>query len=298
MARTIQQIADEIKVKIITNQPIRSAFGVNNNYFNFTGTPLQYYNENVSEASVITQIIWVVATCIATLENMFDWHKAEVDRIVNHERFGYAGWYRKMALLFQYGDNIVYDYSENGEFAEKLTYSEIDETKRVVKNAIAIGCDNGVLLKITGENNEPITEDQLVAFTAYINRIKPAGIPIVVRNWPADQIFIKCKIQYNPLVLNNNGALINSPGNKPVLNAIRSYINSISFNGELSHQKLEDAIQVAEGVELVGHLSIQARQGTNQPIEVPMKYIPQSGYLFWDESDNSLNNNSIDYIIS
>lgn len=307
MARTILEIQNQIKTTWINSQAMRTLFGLPTPT---TGQEVLQFDAAFPATSIESRLVYVVASAIAILENMFDWHKEDVSNIVNNERYGYAGWYQKMALLFRFGDNINYDYSSTGDMAETTLYPTINPDTnleyteeelaelQIVKYAFAEDKDQAVLLKVAGEsssNYEPLATLELTALQAYINRIKPAGIVVTVRSAYADDLFIKCTIKINPLILNTAGELISSPGTKPVVNAIKSYINSLNFNGEISHQKLEDIIQSAEGVELVGNLHIEARQGSNSPEEIGIRYTPFSGYMTWNELDNVFNNNSINY---
>lgn len=295
MARTIKEISDEIKSQFVSNSTLNTLYG----WGIIIGNPIDFYNSKFKETSIESNIIWVVATCMATVENLFDWHKSELTKIVENERYGHLGWYAKMALLFKYGANISNTYNENDpDFAEGTIYDETAEGENIVKYAVATENNDkaGVVLKIAGENNgnfEAITASQLLSFTAYINRIKPAGIPINIINQNGDRLTLIILIYYDPLVLMGDGTSIIN-GNKPVEDAIINYLKSIDFNGEFIKMKLVDEIQKAEGVSIVENTTATAAIGTNQAINIQVKYTPYSGYMTLD-----LNNDlQITYLIN
>jgi len=312
MARTIEQISAQIKTTWMNNAAMRLLFNLP---LPTSGQEVQQFDIRYKPTSLESRLVFIVASAFVTLENMFDWHKEDVINIIENERYGYAGWYVKKALLFRFGVNLMVNYTEvptptavDGDFAENLSYPTINPATnlpytdtelyalQVVKYAHAADDNGSVLLKVAGSDGttyQQLNLQQENSLKAYINRIKPAGIVVFVRNQPADNLYIKAKIRYNPLVLAANGSLLASPNMYPVNIAIKNYINSLNFNGELSHQALEDAMQAAEGVELVGYLEIQAGVSLQN---VEMNYVPYSGYMKWDENNNSLNNNSITYI--
>jgi hypothetical protein len=286
MARTITEISDEIKQRFVHNSVLRTLYGIAE-----TLNPLNVYNLRFKEVSIETQLITIVAVVIASLENMFDWLKADVEKAINEERYGHVGWYQKMALLFRYGQDINSEYSPNStsDFAESTVYSDdgLSESQikelQIVKYAFAADRgDFGVLLKITGgtQGNFTMLEpEQQEVFEAYINRIKPAGIPVEVRNMTGDQLFLKLWIQYNPLILDTSGKRI-SDNTYPVEDAINSYLNAIEFNGEFVKMKLVDTIQAVEGVEIVENTYAAQISGTAAvEAEIVAKHSPYAGYM-------------------
>jgi len=252
----------------------------------YNGTnALAVYDANFSDADLESQFFWTIATIIATLENMFDWLKSDITKIVDNERYGHVGWYKKMALKFQYGAGINDNYSEQAmsDFAEQTVYPTEDAGLQVVKNAFAEDNNNGigVTIKITGEDSNgdftPLPSPEADAFRNYMNRIKPAGIPLTIINAPADNLKLNIIIYFDPLILDNAGVSILN-GNKPVEIAIKKYLHDIEFNGEFIRMKLVDAIQTVEGVAVVENVeAYYSHRAGWLPIQV--KHAPFSGYM-------------------
>lgn len=277
MARKIQDISDEIKKMVVQNSVLCNAFGL-------SGSGLTEYNSKISEAGILTQIIWIIAAAIATLENMFDRFKAEVIHIVERERYGSLGWYKKVAKQFQFGANVIDTYSENppDDWAEMTHYAIIDKSAQIVKYAEAEDEISGVLLKVATEDKSSIkalSTKEKTAFVAYIKRIKPAGVNVVVRSEASDQLKLIIDIFYDPVIMDSSGKLLND-GSEPIKTAIVNYLKSIDFNGEFIRMKLVDYIQQVEGVEICEITGATAFFGTNQNAQtITTKYRPYSGYI-------------------
>lgn len=282
MTRTATEIANETKTNFIQNNVLRNLYGLNDGWQNFQGSALEFYNSKFSPVTIESLLIYIVSAAIAQLENFFDFFKSDVQNIVDNERYGYAGWYVKKSLEFQFGYNL----NDNG------TYDDISEDAevRVVHYVHAEENNNGigVLLKVAGETQgsfTPITKPQLEAFKNYINRIKPAGVLVSVRNEAGDNLYLKLTIYYNPLVLTQTGQRI-SDGTFPVKDAIKNYLNSIKFNGEFIKMKLVDEIQKVEGVEIVENTYASYIDGLGASNEILIKHTPFAGYMEWDDTTN------------
>lgn len=288
MARTIKEIVEEIQVSFVRNETLRNIYGLED--YNADGddaAQLAYYNNNFSKISVETCLMYAIAACMATIENLFDWLKKDVQQIVNNERYGYAGWYAKKMKEFRYGQNITNDYSHSDvDFAEEteytdngLTPSEIEELQ-IIKYASALDGGREVVIKIAKDDGSgsptPLSSAEATMAEAYINRIKPAGIPITIINEPADSLSVSVKIVYNPLVFEGKTAVENA-----VETAINSYLNSIEFNGRFVAMSMIDSIQLVEGIDMAQVNSISAIHAgfPAEDITENIYYEPQSGYL-------------------
>lgn len=276
MARTITEISNSIKADFVRNASIRQMYHLTNEYEAFSGTPTEFYNTHISTASIETVLITIIATLVAAIENMFEWHKSEIDNVISNERYGHAGWYKNRALEFQFGSDV----GEDG------AYSVVNEDQRVVKYAYVEenNISTGVVIKIAGTNNGnlcPLTPAQYNAFVSYINKIKPAGIPIAVINEQPDILALALKIYYNPLLMSGDGRLVDG-GEKPVETAIKRYLNSIEFNGAFIKMKLIDEIQLARGVEVVDIEVATHRSSGNNSEDVDVLFVPYSGYMTCD----------------
>jgi len=144
----IQDIANRIKEAFTSSQLLSGLYGLD---------PNKTFDEQFSPVSIESLTIDAHATAGASIETMHEWHLQEITRIVEQERYGYAGWYAKMMRLFQFSTQINYDYSEDSlQFGEGTLYDntgltpEDIEELRIIKFAFAFDNMNaiGVTIKI------------------------------------------------------------------------------------------------------------------------------------------------------
>lgn len=305
MAQTIKEISDSMKAAYIHSSAVRSIYNLESQYIDENiadddNAAVLFFNKYIGIISVTAAIISVIATVAALLQNLFSFHKEDVNRIVDNERYGHKGWYEKMALKFQYSSTLNVNYTEipdvsavDGDFAEGDVYTPVDENLQIVKYAYAEEqpAGFGVLLKIAKEVSGQLmplgdgnngTNDEITPFSSYMNRIKPAGVPLAIRNTFPDRLYVNLRIYYDPLIVNSLGELLSDTNLKPVEMAIQSYLNSLNFNGEFINMKLIDAIQQAEGVVVVELLSSSAQYAGNPPQYIEDRYTPYSGYMQLD----------------
>ncbi|MBR4583133.1 MAG: hypothetical protein IKO34_04900 [Bacteroidales bacterium] len=307
MARTIKEIADGMKEYFVENSDVRNLYNLNDAWGNRPGTStsLDFYNTHFSVVSIETIFIYLIATVANAIEALFDQHKADITHIVETERFGLPGWYKKMALQFRYGADLDENYYDpDGDFADTDIYPaeyQNNEHPQIVKYAYAEETAEhlGVTIKVakTDDNDDlcPLddgtndTQNEIAAFEAYMNRIKPAGIPITVINKPADTLVLYLTVLYNPLVMNGNGELVSDTSVKPVETAIQQYLNSIEFNGRFIPMKLIDAVQLAEGVKVADITSATGQHAGYSPEPIGMFYTPYAGYMKLESSNLHIN---------
>lgn len=310
MARTTKEIADGMKQGFVNDSSIRLMYSLDTDWNNRgTQTALEFYNAHFSAVSIETIFIYLVAIVANAIEVLFDEHKANITRIVETERFGLPGWYRKMALQFRFGAGLDENYYDpDGAFADTdiypAQYQNDQDYPHIVKYAYAEETAEhlGVTIKIAKETDgvlSPLddgtddTDNEIAAFTAYINRIKPAGVPVTVVNSQPDQLTLTLVVKYDPLVItldsNGDGVLISDSSVKPVELAIEQYLNSIDFNGRFIPMKLIDAVQVAEGVKIAEITSATAQHADYDPQPIGIEYTPYAGYMKLESSNLTIN---------
>lgn len=283
MARSIREIADGMKADFVRSEALRTAFGLTAGYDPDGDAAAQaaYYDQNFSAVSVETCILYVVAACAALVENLFDWFTADVDERVNEDRYGRKGWYEKTALKFQMG------YPLNEETGRYDTVVEEGNMALIVKHASACSNGFGVKLKVAkGETGSlsPLEPSELTAFETYINRLKPAGVPVTVVNRSADLLALDMAVYYDPLVFTEVSAL------QKVKETVTAYLQSIEFNGEFTVMTMVDRLQAVAGIDIVEVKGVRVKhEGFDyKPIEYndSYPYIPESGYMeLGDDAD-------------
>jgi len=64
---------------------------------------------STSKTAMYNLWAFIVAVVIAVLDNLFDWHKSEVDTELATLKPHSLLWYRNLALRFQYGQDLIQD---------------------------------------------------------------------------------------------------------------------------------------------------------------------------------------------
>lgn len=285
MARTIREIADGMKADFVRSEALRTAFGLTAGYDPDGDAAAQaaYYDQNFSAVSVETCILYVVAACAALVENLFDWFTADVDERVNEDRYGRKGWYEKTAKAFQYQDGT--DFGLDIDTGNYTTVVGDDDPARIVRHASAEANNGfGVKLKVAkGETGalSPLDTDELTAFEAYINRLKPAGMPVTVVNRSADLLALDMAVYYDPLVFTEASAL------QKVKDTVTAYLQGIEFNGEFTVMAMVDRLQSVTGIDIVEVKGVRTKHEGYGYDDVEYinryPYVPESGYLVLGE---------------
>ena len=279
MARTIREIADGMKADFVRSEALRTAFGLTAGYDPDGDAAAQaaYYDQNFSAVSVETCILYVMAACAALVENLFDWFTADVDERVNEDRYGRKGWYEKTAKAFQYQDGVDYDLNiDTGRY--EVEEGE-DSPYRIVKHASAEASNGyGVRLKVAKEINgelAPLNNDEKAAFVVYINRLKPAGVPVEVISSNPDKLAMKMAVWYDPLVFSAATAL------QKVKETVSDYLKSLEFNGEFVTMTMVDWLQAVPGLDIIeaGEVRAQHAGWGYDRIERDARYVPKPGYM-------------------
>lgn len=236
MARSINEIKKTMTDAFMADADIREKYGL----------PADAtFDESFSSVSLENILFYIVAACCHVLEVFFDTHKSEVDAKISRAVVASVPWYHKLALQFQYGDSLVFD-----DTTQQFVYAEQDSKKQVVKYVAVRDRGTSIQMLVAGEKDsrpEPLSDDVLTAFKNYMNRVKIAGVVLVIRSLPSDTVSISATIYVDPLSIDRNGTRI-SDGSKPVETAIENYLKSILYGGTFNKTKLVDAIQGVEGV--------------------------------------------------
>ncbi len=235
--------------------------------------------------------IWRLKTyCIAVgiylLQLLFDEMVEEVDTALEQRLTHNAYWYSTMAKAFQYG----YELEDESD-----TYEEEDEDAQIVTQAAVVEVNGTLYIKIAkGSDGElsPLSTsdpDELTPFTEYMARVKDAGVAIEVVNDEGDELRLVIDIYYDPLVLNDEGALLTDTGTYPAYDTIKDFVTSLSFNGEFIPAELVDALQETEGVDIPEILSVATKYADNDWESVSGKVVPNAGYLNIDDDNLTIN---------
>ncbi len=271
MARSINEIYDQM---VLEKQNMSTLSGLQPNIDN--SQTLLADLTSTSKVAVWRLIFFVVAVAIWVHEVLFDKHAAEIEARANELISGTKEWLRDQCFIFQYGDELEWD-------GKKYVYVLLDENKRIIKRSAVIEVNGQVRVKVAKLDGsglpEPLTTSELTAFSAYINKVKFAGTNVAIISYSADLLKIHYEITYDPLVMNDSGALISDPSVKPVEVAINGLIQNLPFNGVLNLTKLTDAIQNATGVIDPILISAEARYGSTPFVPIVKSYEANAGHM-------------------
>jgi hypothetical protein len=272
MARTIDEIKSELQIQWMQSDVAESLYGLTRD------GDVTYDEEHrvvtfdsyFSKVAVERLIIYIIAFCVNFLERLLDTATADLTALVEKNAPGRCDWYARKLKEYQDGDLP----NEAGE------YDVIDESKRIVKHAVAIDdtkASKMLILKVAGDDGQggrmPLTADEAARLAEYVDKIKYAGVPTELRNAEGDTFSCNAKIWYDPII---SGETVED-GCKA---AIKSYVENLPFNGEYSDMALVDALQVVPGVKIVGSVMTRSqRQGETETPAIQDKTRPYAGYF-------------------
>lgn len=265
MARTIDKIQEQIIAEKDRSQGLESL-------------------NSTSKTAIWRVWTYITAVAIWTLENLFDLHKKEVDRLLLTKKPHNLLWYKTKAEAFQFGSELKPGsdcYDNTGVDHLKVTKSRIVKHVAVVENKktgwVRIKAAkevNGELQKLSNEN-----PDELGALNRYMQHIKDAGVKLIVQSLPPDRLKMHIDIYYDAMVLDENGGRLDGGSVKPVNDTIDAYLRSLPFNGAFVLATLTDQLQETPGVVIPQIRHVAASYGTRKEVCIPVRYVPDGGYL-------------------
>lgn len=223
---------------------------------------------------------YIVAVCIWSLENLFDFHKKEVSDIITTQKPHTLQWYVKMARLFQYGVPLP---DESDAYAVPTE----DPAIVIVKYAAAVELLNLVRIKVAkqpGSSLAPLSAGELTSFAGYMNRIKDAGVRLQLTSGAPDNLQLSLHIYYDPLILSNTGERIDGSSTTPVKDAVNLFLSSLPFNGLFVLNNLIVALQAVDGVRVGAVVNAYANYAATPYTAVTVEYLPDAGYMVLDDS--------------
>lgn len=193
-----------------------------------------------SKVSVFNGWAWITATVIHSFEVVLDLFRQDIDQSITNRINGTPSFYINALLNYQDGDSLT--ITNNGM---NFGYEQIDSQKRTITRASYqegmlsdISLDKLLLLKVaTGTigDLQPISPEQLVRVSAYVDEIKFAGVNTQVVSRKGDILLPR-------LTIFHDGSLPERTLRNNVNDAINNFIKNMSFDSALYITKLFDAI--------------------------------------------------------
>ena len=184
-----------------------------------------------------------------------------------------------MAKAFQYGialpaDSDVY-----------AVVPPVDPTVLIISNAAAVELVNLIRIKVAkliSSSLAPLSSGELTAFTAYMAKIKDAGVRLQCTSGNADNLQLALNIFYDPLILNADGSRVDGTETTPILDAMNSFLDNLPFNGVFILNSMIAALQAIPGVIIGQPVTVQANYGSTPYLPVTTQYVPDAGYMKLD----------------
>ena len=279
MARTIDNIKDELKDAFMQNETLQGKYGWQ------TGDT---FDGTFSRVSIESILLYIVAVSIWTMEKLMDKHTKEVEDTIASMKPHSLRWYAEKAKAFMYGESLI---EGTDQYDTSAMSAEDVESAKIVKFAACTEDNATLYMKVAKrENGTPaqLSAEEQSALEAYLREVKDAGVRVDVINKDGDHLILNMTVYYDPLLMTATGESKNSQtaGHKLVEEAIKEYIENLPFNGEFRKNALEDAIQSVEGVVMVefGDFShSETGIGAYEMINAYCK--PVSGYFKFDYTD-------------
>lgn len=224
-----------------------------------------------SKVSIFNGIAWTVAAAIYSFETIMDVFTVDMNNALQERINGTPSYYVNSLLKYQHGDKLKIREDGLG-----FGYEKVDESKRIVTQASyqedsnEQSLDTKLILKVaTGTNGKlsPLTSDQLMMVTSYVNQIKFAGTTIEVVSRKGDIIIPR-------LTVYHDGALPEETMRSNIDNALNSFIMETKFNSAIYVSNIVNCLMSIEHVTDV-YMDVNA--------------VPQQGvYIVSYESDGSM----------
>lgn len=234
---------------------------------------------SISATAIWRLVFYIVAVAIWSLEKLYDIFVLQVNETIATLKPHSNRWYATKAKAFLYGYDLVTetDYYDTSN----LTDDDI-ATASIVAYAAVTDQERGIRIKVAKLVSNELTllsSPELLAFTEYMERIKDAGVKLLITSAVADSLKLTMQVYYNPLVLNASGSRLDGVTSTPVLDAVKAYLKNLPFNGVFVTEYLVDALQQVDGV-IIPHIMLaSARYGALPYSTFAVKYTPDSGYL-------------------
>ena len=243
-----------------------------------------------SATNIMRLLVYVFAFCANFLETLFDIFTGDVNTYIANMKPATKLWYANMAKAFQFGFSLLPD---SDQFDNGTATDDDIAASKIVNYAACVERqnDNGRMeLRIklatdSGNDLAPLSDQQLTSVTAYLNRIKYAGVPLTVTSSVPDNLKLNLTIFYDPLVLSPAGDRLDGSAQQVVPAAVRNFLLALPFNGIFVVEYLHDAISVVSGVTIAQINSAASKFGGFDFSAINTMIVPDSGYLRIDDAD-------------
>lgn len=183
---------------------------------------------------------YIQAVAINLFEQIIDLFTIEIETLIASNVPATVPWIRAEVLLFQYSAANPQVVQINDDFS--VGYATVDETLQIISNCAVVPKNNGQIDIKVATDSPPtqLSAPQVVALSAYIDDILPAGALYNVVNAAADTLRIDGTIYYNGQY---NGTI-----QADIEASLETFMASLPFNGVIKITDIITALLDVSGV--------------------------------------------------
>lgn len=252
---------------------------------------IQFAEEGGSRVGILNLWADVVALCVNIHEQLFDKHKSDVEVLVSNAVPGTEQWIQSKVFEFQY-DATTPQYVQLINFVP--SYPTIDETLRIITRCAVISLGNGRITIKVAKSEPPIAlgSSEKTALEAYCSAIIPAGPYVTILSENSDKLYIDAEVFYDGQYVDSIQAATEA--------AIKAYLDSLPFDGDVLNSKIQDAIQAVDGVNDVVINEVRARKDATpfaSATIVTRKWSTVAGYIEEETTSSNTWGDTITYTV-
>jgi hypothetical protein len=265
MARTIAEIATELRAAFVAHPALAAAYGLEAG---------KTFDEQFGPLSVEAGDTYVVAAALSLAERIQEADRAAIEAIVEHNRIGTGPWYVEMAKRFQWNEAVPY-FIQVEAATGVIAYNIENPADRLITQAAYVETpQREVLIKVASGVPgalHPLAEEPLQDFLNYMQRIKIAGVVLNVVNLPADVLRLQANVYYSR---SYNATLLR----QAIIDSLNAYSIALAFNGVVLRNAIIDAVQTVPGVVDMDITQLEALTGSIT-YQVERAYTTAAGYF-------------------
>ena len=207
----------------------------------------------ISNASIESKIIDVVGSYADSEAVERENTLKTIQKALASQKVTTVEYYRRKAVEFQLGDNLVYDSINQGGY-----YATVDEEKRIIKQAFIVGSFPNYTLLVNKVDRHGhltiLTSSELDAFRTYFSSFQPIGLRIGINSLrpatvvdPSLVVYVRDGVDAAKVADDINSAFTSAE-------SVLRNTNIVALT------ELSDLIQSVDGVVAVSFGDIKARE--------------------------------------
>lgn len=269
------------------NEIYSQIIAINNSYPEMA----EITNTNTSNMSLLQLIYYIQATQLQLNQQYWDNFKIDLQTIANNAPISSFAWFQdKMLNMFQYSTDPDFGVIKVEAPYFVPSYTSIDKSLNIIKYCSISQNESNrqVVIKVAKDdgsgNPTQLSVDELSSAKSFVNAIQSVGILINTVSFPTDLIKLNIEIFYNAQYVQST-VLAN------VKTAITNYLKTLKFDGAVFISKIEDAIQLVEGVNDVRIVSMYGKSVNTSYELIDRRYITKAGYCSYDDVNSTISMN-------